>query len=201
MKPTGRIAAIVLAAGYSSRMGEFKPLLPIGDTTILERVVTTFREADIRDIRVVIGHRSAELLPLVERLQVRPVLNERYNEGMFSSVIAAVSSLEENIEAFFLLPVDIPLVGDLRRITEALVFPDEGSRREAAERLVARATTVQTALGRDVSWDEAAQAIIRGFERELGLRLEPGDLSQSEQQRAGELVEKKYGHPDWIMRV
>jgi lipoate-protein ligase A len=56
-------------------------------------------------------------------------------------------------------------------------------------------------LGRDVSWDEAAQAIIRGFERELGLRLEPGDLSQSEQQRARELVEKKYGHPDWIMRV
>ena len=95
----------------------------------------------------------------------------------------------------------LPLVGDLRRITAALVFPDEASRKEAAERLVTRATTIQTALGRDVSWDEAAQAIIRGFERELGLRLEPGDLSQSEQQRAGELVEKKYGHPDWIMRV
>src|SRR5512143_1457555 len=89
----------------------------------------------------------------------------------------------------------LPLTGDLARITQALVFSDEEGRAQAGWRLLARATTVQTALGRDVSWDEAAQAIIRGFERELGLRLEPGDLSQSEQQRAGELVEKKYGHP------
>jgi CTP:molybdopterin cytidylyltransferase MocA/HD superfamily phosphohydrolase YqeK len=104
------ITAIILAAGYSSRMGSFKPLLPFGNGTVLERAVYLFRGVGIQDIRVVVGHRSDELLPLLERLQVRPLLNERYQDGMFSSVVTAVESLEKNNGAFFLLPVDIPLV-------------------------------------------------------------------------------------------
>ncbi len=95
----------------------------------------------------------------------------------------------------------LPLVGDLGRITQVLVFPDEQARRAAAERLLARATTVESCLGQAVSWDEAAKAMIHGFESELGLRLERGDLSEDEQRRATELVEKKYGHPDWMRRV
>lgn len=104
------IAAIILSAGYSSRMGEFKPLLPFGDATVLERDVSLFRDAGIEDVRVVIGHRAADLLPLVERLQARPVLNEGYADGMFSSVLVGVATLGDDVEAFFLLPVDIPLV-------------------------------------------------------------------------------------------
>ncbi len=103
-------AAIILAAGYSSRMGDFKPLLRLGETTILERIIGLFRETGVEDIRVVIGYRSADLLPLVDRLLARPVINDRYHDGMFSSVLAGVESLEEDIGAFFLLPVDIPLV-------------------------------------------------------------------------------------------
>ena len=95
----------------------------------------------------------------------------------------------------------LPLVGDLGRITEALVFPDEAARKEAAERLLARATTAETPLGRAVSWDEAAQAMIRAFESELDLQFEPGDLSASEQARAAELVDEKYNHPSWMKRV
>ena len=95
----------------------------------------------------------------------------------------------------------LPLVGDLRRITEALVFPDGAARNEAGERLLMRATTVETSLGRVVTWDEAAQAMIHGFESELGLRFEAGGLSESEKRRAEELVERKYGHADWMKRV
>ncbi len=95
----------------------------------------------------------------------------------------------------------LPLVGDLARITEALVFPDESSRSEAARRLLARATTVETPLGRAVSWDEAAHALTRAFESELDLQLEPAGLSESEARRAAELVQQKYDHPDWMKRV
>jgi putative nucleotidyltransferase with HDIG domain len=105
-----KIAAIVLAAGYSSRMGEFKPLLPLGDTTVLERVVALFKDAGIEDVRVVVGHRSPDLLPLLERLHAHPLLNDRYQDGMFSSVVTGVRGLEPDTDAFFLLPVDIPLV-------------------------------------------------------------------------------------------
>lgn len=104
------IAAVILAAGYSSRMRAFKPLLPFGETTVLERSIDLFRAADIADIRVVVGHRADELLPLLKSRQIRPLLNERYQEGMFSSVVAAAASLEPESEAFFLLPVDFPLV-------------------------------------------------------------------------------------------
>ena len=56
-----RITGVILAAGFSSRMeGEFKPLLPLGTETIIERVVRLFQGNGIDDIRVVIGHRRAE---------------------------------------------------------------------------------------------------------------------------------------------
>jgi molybdenum cofactor cytidylyltransferase len=106
----GKFSAIILSGGYSSRMGAFKPLLPLGNATVVERAIELFRSAGIDDIRVVVGHRAEDLLPLLERTQVRPVLNDRYREGMFSSIVAGVASLDDDVEAFFLLPVDIPLV-------------------------------------------------------------------------------------------
>lgn len=95
----------------------------------------------------------------------------------------------------------LPLTGDLGRIAEALVFPDDAARGEARQRLLARATTVESVLDRVVGWDEAAQAFIRGFEQELGLRFQAGSFSESEQRRAAELVEQKYGHASWMRRV
>jgi molybdenum cofactor cytidylyltransferase len=104
------ITALVLAAGYSSRMRQFKPLLPMGPTTTLERCVRLFRDAGIQDVRVVAGYRADELTPLLDRLAVRGIVNHRFEEGMFSSVRAGLADLESSTKAFFLLPVDIPLV-------------------------------------------------------------------------------------------
>ncbi|MFH1114370.1 MAG: NTP transferase domain-containing protein [Pseudomonadota bacterium] len=109
MKPQA-ITAIVLAAGYSSRMGAFKPLLRIGDKTVLERIIGLFREAGIGDVRVVAGHRAEEVIPRAEELGVRWILNEHFQDGMLSSVQAGVGSIGPDRDAFFLLPVDIPLV-------------------------------------------------------------------------------------------
>lgn len=106
----GDISALVLSAGYSSRMEEFKPLLPMGPMTVLERVVRLFRESGIEDVRVVIGHRADELAPMLDRWGVRWILNDRFEEGMFSSIQAGVHDLESSTRGFFLLPVDIPLV-------------------------------------------------------------------------------------------
>jgi lipoate-protein ligase A len=95
----------------------------------------------------------------------------------------------------------IPLKGDLGRITEALTFDDETTRKDAAHRLLARATTVESVLGRPVSWNKAAQAFIKAFEDKLSLNLEEGALLESEQKRAEKLVYEKYDHPAWTKRV
>ncbi|MHB8771843.1 MAG: nucleotidyltransferase family protein [Syntrophales bacterium] len=115
MKAPGEIApsafsALILSAGRSSRMEEFKPLLPLGGETLFERVIRLFRQAGIDDVTAVLGHRAESLIPLVERCGVRSVINERYDEGMFSSLRAGVLALDPGRRGFFLLPVDIPLV-------------------------------------------------------------------------------------------
>lgn len=95
----------------------------------------------------------------------------------------------------------LPLTGDLTRICQALVFEDESARENAAKRLLERATTVESALGREVGWETAAQAFVRAFEAQLGLSFERGELSESESRRADELVNEKYDHPSWTERV
>jgi lipoate-protein ligase A len=95
----------------------------------------------------------------------------------------------------------LPLIGDLSRICQALVFPDESARKSAVQRLLTRATTVESVLGREVDWDTAAQAFVRAFEAQLGLSFEEGELSASELSRAEELVREKYGNPEWTERI
>jgi len=107
---TKTVAAIILAGGYSMRMKEFKPLLPLGDSTVIENTISVFRNSGVNDITVVIGYRAKELKVLLDRIEVKWVYNENYHEGMYSSVVAGVSSLPSNTGAFFLLPADMPLV-------------------------------------------------------------------------------------------
>ena len=94
----------------------------------------------------------------------------------------------------------LPLYGDLRRITQALVYPDEAARQLAVHRLLAHATTFEAASGHTVDWDTAAQAFVNAFENELGLQFERTELSPDERAATEELVQKKYDHPDWTER-
>ncbi|MFH2126987.1 MAG: DVU_1551 family NTP transferase [Pseudomonadota bacterium] len=103
-------AGLVLAAGLSSRMKQFKPLLPLGGQSVLERVVGLLRQAGAAPVLVVLGHRAMELEPVARSLEATPVLNPDYEQGMFSSLRAGLAALPGRCDAFFLLPVDIPLV-------------------------------------------------------------------------------------------
>jgi lipoate-protein ligase A len=91
----------------------------------------------------------------------------------------------------------LPLTGDLTRILQVLVFQDDEARTRAASRLLERATTVEKALGHNVSWNEAAQAFVTAFRSVLALTLRPGELSTLEKARSGHLVTEKYVIPDW----
>lgn len=104
------LAALIPAAGLSSRMGRYKPLLPLGRTTMIGTVIGLFKTAGIREIIVVTGHNHDRLAPVVEAVGARPLFNPDYISGMFSSIRAGVASLPSGIEGFFLLPADIPAI-------------------------------------------------------------------------------------------
>jgi lipoate-protein ligase A len=90
----------------------------------------------------------------------------------------------------------LPLYGDLTRILQVLVFPDEAARGRAGERLIQRATTLEAALGRPVSWQEAARAFEEAFQTVFELDLQPGGLTEIEAARAEELAQRKYADPE-----
>ena len=110
MPVEAQVSAIVLAAGCSSRMGAFKPLLPLAGVSVVWRVAVALHQAGIEDVIVVTGHRAAELMPELVRYRLRHIVNEGYAAGMYSSVQAGVRALAADTAAFFLWPVDVPLV-------------------------------------------------------------------------------------------
>lgn len=122
------LAAIILAAGYSFRMKRFKPLLSLGGSTVIEQAIHSFLDRGIKDIRVVVGHRANELLPVLERLEVKTIVNANFPEGMFSSVREGVKSLSPEVAGFFLLPVDNPIVGlqTIETLQNAFFSSDSG---------------------------------------------------------------------------
>jgi lipoate-protein ligase A len=95
----------------------------------------------------------------------------------------------------------LPLFGDLRRITQVLAYPNESERARAAEKVLARAATVESVLGRKVGWKEAALAFETAFSEGLNLELESGELTPGEVARAEELVEEKYWNEEWTRRI
>src|SRR6516162_640258 len=72
---TGNVAAILLAAGRSRRMGAFKPLLPFGKQSVIEHCIQTLRRAGIDRIVVVLGHRAEDLRELLRNAPVCFALN------------------------------------------------------------------------------------------------------------------------------
>ena len=95
----------------------------------------------------------------------------------------------------------LPLRGDLTRILQALKFPDETSRMQAAERLLDRAVTVESVLGAPINWDTAAQALIHSFHETLRINFIQSSLSAGEQSLAETLKKEKYAHPAWTERI
>ena len=103
-------AALIVAAGMSSRMGDFKPMLTIGAMSIAERVITTFQQAGVRRIVVVTGYQAELLERHLAGREVVFLRNERYADTqMFDSACIGLRYLREKCERVLFTPVDIPL--------------------------------------------------------------------------------------------
>ena len=105
-----KIAALITAAGMSSRMGEFKPMLNIGSISIAKRVIATFRQAGIQRIVMITGYQAQELEHHLSGEGLIFLRNEQYRTTqMFESVKIGLSYLRDKCDAVLMTPVDIPL--------------------------------------------------------------------------------------------
>lgn len=106
-----KYSAVIAAAGISSRMYEFKPMLCLGDHTMIASVIQNFREAGVHEIVVVTGYKSELLNKHLNTLHVRVCENERYAETkMYDSLRLGLQALKEPYDYVFMTPGDVPLV-------------------------------------------------------------------------------------------
>jgi molybdenum cofactor cytidylyltransferase len=104
------LAAVILSAGASSRMGSPKALLAYQGRPFLEHLleVTAHREIGVR--RVVLG---ADAEPISKAVQLKPeeiVINEDWEKGQLTSIQAALRSLPPGTEGMVLCLIDHPLI-------------------------------------------------------------------------------------------
>lgn len=120
----GKLAGVILAAGLSSRMGEFKPLLEIGGKSMARRVAELMGNAGASPVIVVTGHRHEELEAHLARDGVRFVRNPDYaSTQQLESLQLALKELPGDCERVLVSPADIPLV---RQDTVAHLLASEG---------------------------------------------------------------------------
>jgi molybdenum cofactor cytidylyltransferase len=103
------IAAILLAAGESSRMGQPKPMLPWRGEKLVEAQVKALLEGGADEVYVVTGKSDAEVAPVLRHMpHVHRVHNPRFAEGKTTSVRAGIAALPGDVSAIILLAVDQP---------------------------------------------------------------------------------------------
>ena len=106
-----KLAAVVLAAGVSSRMGSFKPMLTVDGQSMIQRVVSSMQEVGADPIIVVTGYKQDVLTQHLADAGVTFVHNEHYYKTqMLDSLLLGLSALSTETERVLITPADIPLV-------------------------------------------------------------------------------------------
>lgn len=162
------IAGIVLAAGRSVRLGQPKQLLPYRGRPLLDWALAALVASKSDIAYVVLGHDAARIGREVDLHGARVVLNERYAEGLSTSLQAGLEALEPQVQAAVVTVGDQPLLGpeiidaliDMHAATGApLVAADYGDHRGAPLLLHRSAWP----LAREIGGDQGARALLRAY--------------------------------------
>lgn len=121
-----KISGLILAAGLSSRMGEFKPLMRLGEKTLIAHSIDSLLSGGAQSVTVVLGLRASEVQALLESAydqgRLRFAVNPAYERtDMLASIKTGITALPP-CDAFFLLPGDMPAVSQstLAALVEAM---------------------------------------------------------------------------------
>jgi molybdenum cofactor cytidylyltransferase len=104
-------AAVILAAGRSSRMGNSHKLLEeLRGKTLIKHVIDSAVEASLSPLLLVTGYRQAEVEAAASHQSVQAVFNPDYASGMMSSVICGLRSVPDHCEGAVILLGDMPMI-------------------------------------------------------------------------------------------
>ncbi len=102
--------AVIVAAGLSSRMNAFKPMLPLAGSTVIRTLIGTLRSGGVGPIVVVTGRNGEELAEHIADLDIQTVHNEKFaTTDMFRSACLGFQALAGQSELIFFTPGDVPL--------------------------------------------------------------------------------------------
>jgi molybdenum cofactor cytidylyltransferase len=107
---TPNVAAIVLAAGSSTRMGRNKLLLEIEGETLVRRVVRAAADAGLDRVVVVLGHDEPLVRAQLDGLACEMVVNSDHARGAGTSVHTGVRHVGAEAEAAVIVLADMPFV-------------------------------------------------------------------------------------------
>lgn len=102
--------AVVVAAGMSSRMNDFKPMMKIGSISTINRVITTLKQGGVDRVVVITGFQSKMLEKHLSKENIICLYNENYETtGMFDSAKIGLQYLMNKCDKILFTPADIPL--------------------------------------------------------------------------------------------
>ena len=105
-----QIGALIVAAGMSSRMGDFKPMLSIGSISVAQRIVATLNQSGVSKIVMVTGYNATVLERHLAGNGIIFLRNENYETTqMFDSVKIGLRYLQGKCDRILFTPVDVPL--------------------------------------------------------------------------------------------
>lgn len=110
MPNTFSAAAIVLAAGRSSRMGSHKLLLPLGGRPLVQRAVGAALASQAHPVLVVLGYAAEQVRAALPGGRYSIIENPRYADGMATSLRAGIAALQEEVMGVVVLLADQPLL-------------------------------------------------------------------------------------------
>lgn len=108
--PSIKIAAVVLAAGASTRLGRPKQLEFVKGERLLDRAVRACHEAGLSPVMVVLGANAESIRSVCNLESTQIVQNDAWAEGMGSSLRSGITALDGEVETAIVLTCDMPFV-------------------------------------------------------------------------------------------
>lgn len=106
-----KISGLIVAAGLSSRMKDFKPLMEVEKKPLIINTINSLRQSGVEDINIVVGYRGKDIENCVKNQNVNIIYNNNYESTfMYDSFKLGLNKMKNNCDAIIFLPGDVGFV-------------------------------------------------------------------------------------------